>query len=144
MDWTFDLCTFPSTKVQKCSIILIMTLLCLIPNIFYEDVSVGLALFRDGLGFEVVHEDLSAPKGPWYIIKKDSVKIHLVQDAEFAAKDRPEIRIQTDDIDALYARVKASHPDLLHPNCKEVKNQPWGLKEFGLLDASNVCVIIQQ
>lgn len=120
-----------------------MTLTCLIPNIFYEDASIGLYLFRDVLRFEVVYEDTDS-ENPWYILTKDSLKVHLHQNAEFARKDRPEIRIATDDIDSLYDDIKAHHPNILHPNGNVIKDQPWGLREFGLRDASDVCIIIQQ
>lgn len=121
-----------------------MTLTCLIPNIFYEDASVGLYLFRDVLRFEVVYEDKSEPDKPLYILTKDTLKIHLHQSPEFARKDRPEIRIQTDDIEALYADIKTNHPGILHPNGNVIKDQPWGLREFALRDASDVCIILQQ
>ncbi len=118
-----------------------MKLTKVIPKIFYADKSVGLDLFCEGLGFEIKYE---SDEKDLYIIDRDGVTIQLVENAEWAAKDRPEIRIETDDIDALYAEVKARASRLLHPNGKKVKTQPWGLREFALLDATTVCVIIQQ
>lgn len=115
----------------------------LIPNIFYSDAQVGLELFVDCLGFKVVYSDLEGEQ-PFYIIKWDNLVIHLVQSNEFAIKDRPEIRLETDDIEAAYAMVLERNAGLLHPNSKAIKLQPWGLKEFALRDASDVCVIIQQ
>ena len=116
-----------------------MRLIKIIPKIFYEDIKDGLHLFVDGLKFKVGYNDAKL-----YIITRDNVTIQLLEDAEYAAKDRPEIRIETDDIEALYREVKQAHPDLLHPNLNVVKHQPWGLKEFALLDKTTVCVIIQQ
>ena len=121
-----------------------MTLTCLIPNIFYDDVKVGLDLFVRGLGFSVYYEDLSSPEGPWYILGKDTLKVHLIQNAEFAKKDRPELRLETDNIEELYDRIKNECPDLFHPNCKEIKTQPWGARSFGVIDASDVCIVISQ
>lgn len=117
-----------------------MKLLKVIPKIFYADIQHGLKLFVDGLGFEITYQD----NDTFYLVEKDEVILQLVKDAEFAAKDRPEIRIETDDIDALFREVSNRAPDLLHPNLKQVKIQPWGLKEFALKDPSDVCVIIQQ
>lgn len=116
-----------------------MSLVKVIPKIFYADIEVGLYLFVEGLGFKVTYQD-----GYLKIIERDGVTIQLVQDEEYAKKDRPEIRIVTDDIEALYNEVKEKNPGLLHPNLNVIKRQPWGLTEFALRDASDVCVIIQQ
>jgi len=49
----------------------------------------------------------------------------------------------TDDIAAEYADVSARRPDLLHPNLRKVTRQPWGPREFALLDATTVCVVLR-
>ncbi len=116
-----------------------MKLLKIIPKVFYEDIGHGHRLFIDCLGFRTLYED-----GTLWVIDRDGVTVSLVKDAEYAAKDRPELRIATDDIEALYAEVVAKDKALLHPNLNRVKVQPWGLKEFALLDETTVCVIIQQ
>jgi hypothetical protein len=118
-----------------------MKLLQVIPKVFYEDVRHGLELFVDTLGFKVGWHD---PNPPFYVISRDTATLILLQEPELAKLDRPEIRISTDDIETLYAEVKAKNPQLLHPNSKIIKTQPWGLREFALLDGSGVCVIIQQ
>lgn len=116
-----------------------MALVTVIPKLFYAEIKVGLHLFIDGLGFKISYEDNSLK-----IVERDGVTVQLVEDEEYAKKDRPEIRIVTDNIEALYKEVKQSHPELLHPNLNIIKSQPWGLTEFALRDASDVCVIIQQ
>lgn len=113
-------------------------LTALIPTVFYADVSVGLDLFADGVGMTVLHQDASLT-----VLARDRAKVYLVQDAEYAAKDRPELAVETDDIDAVYADIRQRRPDLLHPNLSEVKRQPWGPREFALLDATTVCVIFR-
>jgi hypothetical protein len=120
-----------------------MKLIKLIPNIFYSDIRVGLKLFVDGLGFTVVYSEPKATP-PFYIVKRDGVTIHLIEDDEFAKKDRPEVRIETDDIETLYQEVKGKNLGLFHPNLAYIKKQPWGLMEFALLDETGTCVIIQQ
>lgn len=112
-----------------------------IPQVFYSDIQVGLKLFVAALGFTTVYKEETPP---FYIVERDGVTLMLLENDEYARKDRPQLRIQTDDIDALYAEVSANASDMLHPNGKKIKTQPWGLKEFALLDASNVCVIVQQ
>jgi hypothetical protein len=111
----------------------------LIPKIFYVDLAVGLDLFVDGLGFELLYRD-----GDLAVVGRDGCKAYLVESAEFAAKDRPELAIETDTIDALHAQISARRPDLLHPNGRSVRPQPWGAMEFALRDRSDVCVIFRQ
>lgn len=113
-------------------------LTALVPKVFYVDVSVGLDLFADGVGMTVLHRDEDLA-----VLARDQAKVYLVQDAEYAAKDRPELAIETDDIGAVYADIHRRRPDLLHPNLSAVKRQPWGPREFALLDASTVCVIFR-
>ncbi|PSR55329.1 hypothetical protein AHMF7605_18360 [Adhaeribacter arboris] len=119
-----------------------MSLLKVIPNIFYEDIQIGLDLFIDGLRFKPVY--VSSEGDPFYILERDGVRLHIIQSAPFAQEHRPEIRIETDNIEQLYKEISALRPDLLHPNLNKVTLRPWGLKEFALLDKTTVCVIIQQ
>ena len=111
----------------------------LIPKIFYVRMADGLDLFVDGLGFSVLHRDETLA-----VVGHDGCKAYLVEDAEFAAKDRPELAIETDTIDALHAQVSTRRPDLLHPNGRDIARKPWGALEFALLDRSGVCVIFRQ
>jgi hypothetical protein len=113
-------------------------LTCLIPKVFYSDIQVGLDLFVDGIGLEILYRD-----DDLVVAGRDRIKVHLVEDAEFAAKDRPELSIETDDIDAVYADVSARRPDLLHPNLARVTRRPWGAREFALLDSTTVGVVFR-
>jgi hypothetical protein len=63
---------------------------------------------------------------------------------EFAAKDRPEIAIETDNIDDIYREISTKRPDMMHLNSKAVAMKPWGVKEFAVLDQTNVCVVFRQ
>jgi hypothetical protein len=113
-------------------------LTALIPKVFYADVEVGLDLFVEGIGMDVLHRD-----DDLVVLARDQAKLYLVEDAEFAAKDRPELAIETDDIDAVYTDVAARRPDLLHRNGSRVERKPWGPREFALLDRSGVCVVFR-
>ncbi len=113
-------------------------LTALIPKVFYEDVEVGLDLFAGGVGMEVLHRD-----DDLVVLARDQAKLYLVEDAEFAAKDRPELAIETDDIDGVHADIGCRRPDLLHPNLDRVKRQPWGPREFAVRDATGVCVVFR-
>jgi hypothetical protein len=110
----------------------------LIPNVFYADLSIGLDLFVDGIGMEVVHREEK-----FAVLGRDHAKVYVVEDAEYAAKDRPELAIETDDIETAFADISARRPDLLHPNLDRIARRPWGPREFALLDATTVCVVFR-
>ena len=111
----------------------------LVPKVFFNRMREGLDLFVDGLGFEVLHQDASLA-----VVARDGAKAYVVESPEYAAKDRPEIAIETDTIDALYEEISSKRPDLLHPNSNRVAKKPWGAREFAVLDPTRVCVVFRQ
>jgi len=115
----------------------------LVPNIFYEEIKDGLTLFVDCLEFSVGFSDFDSAH-PCCVVQKHNLSVFLFQDKEFAEKDRPEIRLHTDDIEEVYDKISRTQPHFLHPNLDKITLRPWGAKEFALKDASNVCVIIQK
>lgn len=120
-----------------------MRLKTLIPKIFYSQIKTGLEFFVEGLGFKITYEHNEGAE-IFYIIERDNIVIQLVESDEFARKDRPELRIITDDIQSFYIEVSNKNPGLLHPNLNVIKRQPWGLTEFALRDDSGVCVIVRK
>jgi hypothetical protein len=114
-------------------------LLRLIPKIFYDDLEQGLDLFVNCLGFQVLHRDADLA-----VVGRDGVKAYIVASPEYAAKDRPEIALEVDNIQELYSEIKARRPDMLHPNLNTVRRQPWGPLEFAVLDKTTVCVVFRQ
>ncbi|MBB5943427.1 hypothetical protein GGR64_003026 [Xanthomonas arboricola] len=111
----------------------------LIPKIFYERLQDGLAFFVDGLGFQVLYQDETMA-----VIARDGAKAYLVENAEWAAKDRPELGIETDCIDTIHAELSARAPQWLHPNARTVALKPWGAREFAMLDPTTVCVVFRE
>ncbi len=111
----------------------------IIPKIFYDQLQDGLEFFVAGLGFEVLYQDATMA-----VIARDGAKAYLVQSPEYAAKDRPELAIETDDINAIFKEMSARAPMLLHPNSNKVSLKPWGAQEFAMLDKTTVCVIFRQ
>ncbi len=111
----------------------------LIPKIFFQRMEEGLDLFVNGLGFTVLHQDDSLA-----VVGRDGAKAYVVESPEYAAKDRPEIAIETDNIEEIYQDVSARRPDLLHPNLSQVTKRPWGALEFALRDKTDVCVVFRQ
>jgi len=115
----------------------------LVPNIFFEDIKDGLNLFVDCLEFGIRYNDLES-ENPCCVVQKDMLSVFLFQNKEFADKDRPEIRLHTDNIEEVYEKISKTHPQFLHPNLNTITLRPWGAKEFALRDKTDVCVIIQQ
>ena len=114
----------------------------LVPSIFYEDIKLGLKLFVDCLEFRIGHDELNADN-PFCELHKDGLSILLFQNKEYAEKEHPELRLETNDIEAVYKSVAARFPELLHPNLREVAMRPWGAREFALLDGQ-IGIRVQQ
>src|SRR5215831_3565611 len=111
----------------------------LIPKIFYAELRDGLEFFVDGLGFQVLYQDQDLS-----VIARGGAKAYLAKNAELAALDRPELSVDTDDIDAIYREMLQRAPQLLHPNSRTVAHKPWGSREFAMLDKTTVCVIFRE
>jgi hypothetical protein len=114
----------------------------LVPNIFYADITAGLKLFVDCLGFIIGHDELKSSQ-PFCVLEKDNLRINLFENAELAKEHNPEFRLVTKNIDEVYRKVSELYPEFLHPNLKEITLRPWGAKEFALMD-KQLGIIIQQ
>ena len=111
----------------------------IVPKIFYDRLSDGLNFFSECMGFEIMYRDKQLA-----VVSRDGTKAYIEESPEYAAKDRPEITIETDDIEEIYAEISAKHPEILHPNLPRPTNRPWGSVEFSLLDKTGVCVVFRQ
>ena len=87
---------------------------------------------------------IDAIDGDLVVVARDGVKLNLVEDAELASGERPELGVETDDLDAVYADVAARRPDLLHPNLDRPTLREWGAREVALLDVTTVCVVLRE
>jgi hypothetical protein len=114
----------------------------LVPSVFYADITEGLKLFVDCLQFTIGHEELNAAQ-PFCVLEKDGLRINIFQDGQLAREHNPELRLVTNNIEEVYAKVSASHPHLLHPNLDKVTMRPWCAKEFAIRD-NQVGIRIQQ
>lgn len=105
----------------------------LVPSLFYADIKIALKTFINCLEFSMWHDELHTDS-PFCVVVKDSLSIMLFENAEYAENDHPEIRLVTNNIEEVYAKVLSQFPELLHPNLKEVTMRPWGAKEFAIID----------
>ena len=114
----------------------------LVPNVFYADIKEALKLFVDCLEFKVEYDEFKS-NNPFCVIARDGLRMNIFQNKELAAEHNPEFRLVTKNIAEVYEKVKASHPQFLHPNLNKVTLRPWGAKEFALTD-KQLGIVIQQ
>lgn len=114
----------------------------LVPNIFYANIHDGIKLFVDCLEFSIGHEEI-ASRQPFCVLEKGDLRINLFENAALAKEHSPEFRLVTNNIEKVYAKIATSHPDLLHPNLKEITFRPWGAKEFTIMD-KQLGIVIQE
>ena len=87
---------------------------------------------------------LGRPDPHMAVIARDGAKAYLVESPEGAAQDRPELGIDTDDVDQAFEEMSTRAPHLLHPNSSTVELKPWGAREFAMLDKTTVCVSFRE
>lgn len=114
----------------------------LVPNVFYVNINDAFPLFVDCLGFKIVHDEIKS-RNPFCVIERDGLRINLFENKMHAEEHHPEFRLVTKNIDEVYKKVSASHPQLLHPNLNKVTLRPWGAKEFAVTD-TQLGIVIQQ
>ncbi len=114
-------------------------LIRLVPKVFYNKMDEGLDLFVNCMGFKVLYQERTLA-----VVGRDGAKAYIVESPEFAAKDRPEIAIETDNIYEIYDEISARRPEMLHPNLPKITKRPWGALEFSVLDKTTVCIVFRQ
>ena len=97
----------------------------IVPNIFYKNITDGLRLFVDCLGFSISHDEIKSAQ-PFCVLERDGLRIKLVENAGLAAEHYPEFRLVTRNIEEVYQKIADSHPNLLHPNLKKITLRPRG------------------
>jgi hypothetical protein len=110
-------------------------------------VEAAVAHYRDKLGFDALHVDSS-----FAVLQRDDARVHLWQAADRSWSERNDVherpvhsgaesflagtascRIETEDVDRLYAELTAS--DVLHPVSRDgVTQTDFGTREFATLD----------
>ena len=113
----------------------------LVPNVYYVNITNGLKMFVECLGFTIGHEEIKSSQ-PFCVLNKDGLQVYLFESAGLAKEHNPEFRLVTKNIEEVYEKVSKSHPEFLHPNLNEITLRPWGAKEFALRD-EQVCIIFQ-
>ena len=100
------------------------------PKLPMRNKAVTRAYYLDQLGFE----DIGAEDFAGYlIVSKDQVELHFFEFSGLNPKENyGQVYIRTDNIRALYESLMEKRVPI-HPN-GPLKEQPWGMMEFSLLD----------
>jgi catechol 2,3-dioxygenase-like lactoylglutathione lyase family enzyme len=121
-----------------------MSLVQAIPALPVRQIATSLAFYRDQLGFAAIHQDTG-----FAIVRRDAVEIHLweagdegwqgragtslvVSGAESFIAGTASCRVQVVGVNKLHAELQPR--GVLQPNA-QLAEQPWGTREFGVLDA---------
>lgn len=119
-----------------------MTFSKITPSVYYTNLNNSLSLFVDCLGFVIKHAEFDSDF-PYCVIERDGLGLLLFQNPEYAKHAIHEYRLVTENIQEVYEKVAATHPQFLHPNLSTITLRPWGAKEFALKD-DHVGVVIQE
>ena len=118
-----------------------------IPALPVRDLVAAVVHYRDRLGFTVLHQD-----DGFAVLRRDEARVHLWHADDWSWQQRQDLRsqpvssgaesflagtascrIETEDIDALYAEL--SRADVLHPVSRHgVTETDFGTREFAELD----------
>jgi len=117
-----------------------------IPALPVRDMPAAVRCYRDKFGFTVLHEDTG-----FAVLLRDEAEIHLWESSDRSWEDRDatahpvcsgaesflagtaSCRIQVDDVDALYAELKAA--GVLHKVSRDsLQDTDFGTREFATLD----------
>jgi uncharacterized glyoxalase superfamily protein PhnB len=102
-----------------------------------NDVAGAIAFYEEQLGFKTIYTE--GDPLTLAIVKRDAAEIFLYQNDDQHLAEWTTFRIQVENIEALYEEFQAKGGAMLHPN-GELKTQPWGAKEFAILDVVGVCI----
>jgi uncharacterized glyoxalase superfamily protein PhnB len=102
-----------------------------------NDVAGAIAFYEEQLGFKTIYTE--GDPVTLAIVKRDAAEIFLYQNDDKHLAEWTTFRIQVENIEPLYEEFQAKGGAMLHPN-GELKIQPWGAKEFAILDVVGVCI----
>ncbi|AJT41836.1 VOC family protein [Psychromicrobium lacuslunae] len=124
-------------------------------HVTVNDVEESLGFYRDALGLEVLN-DVAQGEFRWVTVgSPDQPGLGIVLSAPHAGRSQadgdalqelltkgvlPMIMFSTDDVDALFEKVRASGAEVL----QEPTDQPWGPRDCGFRDPSGNMVKISQ
>lgn len=113
-----------------------MTLQRAIPVLASLDLDATQRFYAERLGFDAV-----ARYADYAVCARDGVQVHFWLTDDDAIPKATSCRIDVDGIDELYRELQAA--DVVHPNAP-LREQPWGVREFGVLDGDGNLITFAQ
>jgi catechol 2,3-dioxygenase-like lactoylglutathione lyase family enzyme len=101
------------------------------------DIERSVEFYCARLGFTRVH----VQQGTYGIVSRGAVQLHFWACAERHIAENTSCRVRIEGIDALYAQCLAF--GIVHPNAA-LQSQPWGTREFAVLDPDGNLVTFAQ
>lgn len=107
-----------------------MTFQSVSPVLYTWDMEATITFYTEVLGF---HREHSTPDGGWASLRRDAVNLMVTRPNAHIANTSPaftgSLYIRTDEVDALWSRVKdkARH-------CYPLESFSYGMREFGIHD----------
>jgi catechol 2,3-dioxygenase-like lactoylglutathione lyase family enzyme len=103
------------------------------PKLPMRNKAVTKVFYIDKLGFKNLG---TSDYDGYLMLEKDNIQIHFFEFKDIVpAENYGQVYIRTDDIDTLYKTFSENKAGI-HPN-GHLKVQPWGQKEFSILDPDN-------
>jgi hypothetical protein len=103
------------------------------PKLPMRDKGATKDFYINKLGFSDIG---SADFNDYLLLQKDNIEIHFFEFKELDPKENyGQVYIRTDDIETLY-RFMLDSKNSIHP-AGGLRTQPWGQKEFSMLDPDN-------
>ncbi|MDZ8029042.1 MAG: VOC family protein [Nostoc sp. SerVER01] len=93
--------------------------------------------FYEKLGFTTIYQE--GDPVTMAIIKRDCAEIFLQKNDDRHLAEWTTFRIKVDGIEQLYQEFQAQGGQIIHPN-GQLQTQPWGMKEFAIIDVAGVCI----
>lgn len=101
------------------------------------DVAGAIAFYKEQLGFTTIYTE--GMPITLAIVKRNSAEVFLYQNDDPHLAKWTTFRIQVENIEQLYEEFQAKGGAMFHPN-GQLQIQPWGAKEFVVLDIVGVCI----
>jgi len=101
------------------------------------DIERSVEFFCSRLGFAIVH----VQQGTYGIVSRGAVQLHFWACTERHVAECTSCRVRVEGIDTLFSECEAF--GIVHPNAP-LQTQPWGTREFGVLDPDGNLVTFAQ
>jgi catechol 2,3-dioxygenase-like lactoylglutathione lyase family enzyme len=102
-----------------------------------QDVAAAIAFYEEQLGFRTLYTEGNPIT--LAIVRRDTAELFLYQNDDPHLAEWTSFRIQVEGIEQLYEEFQSKGGAMLDPS-GELQVQPWGAKEFAILDLAGVCI----